>query len=126
MAQRQKQQSGQTLVVIERCYDADHPAGFVQVTPMTMGDLSMAASNSSEANKGGGWLQERTDEELINKIVQRQVYQIRLQQRYKDNPLAMPPLTRSARKHQDNEWQEAIKRGVHHQIHELVKAQIDE
>ena len=28
--------------MIERCYDADHPVGFVQITPMTMGDLPMA------------------------------------------------------------------------------------
>lgn len=65
-----------------------------------------------------------TDEELITKIVSDQVYQIKLQRRYRDNPLAMPPLTQSTRKQQDDEWQEALERGVHGQIDDRIKDQL--
>lgn len=63
-----------------------------------------------------------TDEELIKKIADQQIQQIALQQQYKDNPLAMPPLTSKTRKQQDEEWREAIRRELHHKIHEKIKS----
>lgn len=64
-----------------------------------------------------------TDEELIKKVVSQQLQQIALQQQYKNAPLAMPPLTPETRKQQNEEWQEVLFRGLHHKVHEEVKAQ---
>lgn len=64
------------------------------------------------------------DEELISKIVNQQIFQIRLQQLFKNHPLAMPPLTPEERVRQDAEWQEAIKRGLHKRINLLVHFKI--
>lgn len=60
------------------------------------------------------------DEELIEKIVNQEIFQIQLQQLFKNHPLAMPPLTPKERAKQDAEWQEAIKRGLHEQINLFV------
>lgn len=55
------------------------------------------------------------------KIVIQQLHQIMLQHKYKNNPLAMPPLTPEEREEQDKDWQEAIRRGLHHRIHREVE-----
>lgn len=61
-----------------------------------------------------------TDDELIKKIVNQEIFQIKLQKLFENHPLAMPPLTSEERANQDAEWQEAIKRGLHEQINLLV------
>ncbi len=65
-----------------------------------------------------------TDEELVKKIVRQQLYQIQLQKQYRDNPLANPPLTKAERKRSDAEWQEALKRNLHHEIHDRISGKI--
>lgn len=62
-----------------------------------------------------------TDEELVEKIVNQQIFSIKLQRRYRDHPLALPPPTRKERANQDAEWQEAIRRGLHEQINLIVQ-----
>lgn len=62
-----------------------------------------------------------TNDELKQKIINDQLTVIRLQRQYRDNPLACPPLPKAERQRQDAEWQEAIRRGLHHEINAEVK-----
>lgn len=61
-----------------------------------------------------------TDKELIEKIVNQQIFSLELQRRYRNHPLALPPLARKEKAKQDAEWQEAIRRGLHEKISLIV------
>lgn len=65
-----------------------------------------------------------TDEGLAKKVISDQVSLILLQDRYVDNPLAMPSLTPEAKSQQDAEWWEAIRRGLNEAIHIEIKRQV--
>lgn len=65
-----------------------------------------------------------TDKELVEKIINQQIFSIQLQHLFRDHPLALPPPTRKERAKQDAEWQEAIKRELDERINLLVHSRI--
>lgn len=66
-----------------------------------------------------------SDEELIQRIVRQQVYSIRLQRKFRNNPLWVAPLTPDERKKRAGDWQEAIRRELHHEIDQKVLAALE-
>ncbi len=72
-------------------------------------------------------MESRSDKELVDHIVNQQVASIRRQRKFKGWPMWWhPPLPLSERAKRDEEWQEAIRRNLHHEINQRVQETLDE
>ena len=65
-------------------------------------------------------IQEMSDRELVETVVDGQVNTILAQRRFSNNPLAMPSPTPEQREQRDTLWNECIKRKLHKIINEKV------
>lgn len=70
-------------------------------------------------------MESRSDKELIDHIVNQQIASIRLQRRFKGNQMMQAPLPPSERKKRDEDWQEAIRRNLHHEIDQKIQEALE-